>query len=85
LVRVYQGGKDATVTAALSAAIIDALGEAVFESHETLGSSRFSRDRSTEYRLVLPLSRLAPGPHLLTLDATLGKEVARRAVRFDVR
>ncbi|MCX6539304.1 MAG: VWA domain-containing protein [Acidobacteria bacterium] len=85
LVRVYQGGKDATVTAALSAAIIDALGEAVFESHETLGPSRFGRDRSTEYRLVLPLSRLAPGPHLLTLDATLGKEVARRAVRFDVR
>jgi VWFA-related protein len=85
LVRAYQGGTGTMRPVALSMAIIDSNGAVVFQAHETLGPDRFAKDRAAEYRLDLPLARLGAGPHLLTIDATFGKETAHRAVRFDVR
>jgi hypothetical protein len=50
-----------------------------------LDPERFDATRAVEHRLDLPLSRLAPGPYLLTIDAHLGKQATRRDVRFTVR
>jgi hypothetical protein len=41
--------------------------------------------RSADVKYVLPLSRLSPGPHLLTIEATLGTTTVRRDVRFEVK
>ena len=41
--------------------------------------------RSADVKYPIPMSRLSPGPHLLTIDATLGTSTVSRAVRFDVK
>jgi len=41
--------------------------------------------RSADVKYVLPLSRLSPGPHLLTIEASLGAETVRRDIRFQLR
>jgi len=37
-----------------------------------------------DFRMDLPIARLAPGPYLLTFEVRHGNETARRDVRFDV-
>ena len=83
--RAYQGGKEAARAVTIEAAIVDARGSTVFRSDETLGPDRFAASRTAEFRLDLPLGRLGAGPHALMVDATLGKDVVRRAARFTVR
>jgi len=83
--RVYQGGKKALAPVTLTSRIVDGRGTAVFDATESVGADRFSANRAADYRLDLPLARLAPGLHLLTIDAQSGKVTARRAVRFVVR
>jgi VWFA-related protein len=83
--RVYEGGTNAPAPVAVTARIVDGNGATVFETAETLGPDRFSSARAADYRLDLPIPRLAPGPHLLTIEATIdGKTSARRDVRFAV-
>ncbi len=41
--------------------------------------------RAAEVRFEIPLERLGPGAHLLTFEATSGRVVARRDVRFVVK
>jgi len=41
--------------------------------------------RSADVKYALPLSRLSPGAHLLTIEATLGTTTLRRDIRFDIR
>jgi VWFA-related protein len=41
--------------------------------------------RTADVKYQIPMSKLAPGPHLLTIEATLGATTIRRDVRFDVR
>jgi VWFA-related protein len=83
--RVYQGDAALLTPVVLAARIVDERGGTVFESADTLGVDRFSVGRTADYRLNLPLTRLAPGPHLLTITATAGKLTAARDVRFTVR
>jgi len=41
--------------------------------------------RTAGIKYAIPLSGLAPGPYLLTFEATLGQTTVRRDVRFEVR
>ena len=41
--------------------------------------------RMADTRFPIPLTKLAPGPHLLTLEASLGTTTIRRDVRFSVK
>jgi VWFA-related protein len=83
--RIYQGGAALLTPVAVAARIVDERGRTVFESTDTLGADRFSAARAADYRLDLPLTPLAPGPHLLTIQATAGKHTASRDVRFTVQ
>jgi hypothetical protein len=57
--------------------------EVVFDRPLRIGSDEFD-GRAHDYRFELPLARLQPGPHLLTLEVT-GPASLRRDVRFEVR
>jgi hypothetical protein len=41
--------------------------------------------RAAEFRLDLPIATLTPGPHLLTIQVSLGKSSITRGARFTVR
>ncbi len=81
---VYQGGDRALSPVTFRARILDALNTGVFESVRTLDAALFTSARAAEHRLDIPLASLRPGPHLLTLEATMGKSQVRRDVRFTV-
>jgi len=81
---VYQGGGQALAPVTIRARIVDSMNTEVFESVRTLDAALFNSRRAADYRLDLPLASLRPGPHLLTLEATMGKSHDRRDVRFTV-
>lgn len=83
-VRVYQGGRRTPAPASLVIRILDAAGRDVFRRTDTLAPESFGATRDGDYRIELPLVRLSPGPHVLTIEATVGSDVARGAVRFAV-
>jgi VWFA-related protein len=84
-VRLYQGGSAQAGPLVVAATIVDSRGGVVFERSETIGAARFGADRAAEYRLDLPIERLQPGLHLLTIETSLGQKRVRREVRFAVR
>ena len=45
--------------------------------------SRLLRAADVQYRI--PFDRLGPGPHLLTIEATMGGTTFRRDVRFGIK
>ena len=51
---------------------------------QVLEPARFV-NRAADVNFELPLAALKPGPYLLTIEATLGKTIARRDVRFEIR
>jgi VWFA-related protein len=81
---VQQGGtRPEPVT--LVTRIVDPDGTVVVDDTQTLGPERFGDRKGVDYRFDLPVSRLAPGEYLLTIQATAGKQEERRNVRFSVR
>jgi VWFA-related protein len=84
-VRVYQRRKDAGGPVNVTARVIDASDRPVFEDAATLPAERFSSDRAADYRLQLPVERLAAGEYLLTIDAKQGEHAARRGLRFTIK
>jgi hypothetical protein len=83
--RAYQGGKLPPVPVTMKTTILDGAGTAVEERAEVLAAERFAPGRSTDLRVDVPVSRLAPGPHLLRIEAAAGAQVVRREVRFRIR
>ncbi len=84
LVRFYQGGRGRLRNLPVSLRIADANGEAIIQGDEVIAPSQFDAGRSTEWRFVLPLERLAPGDYLLTVEASLDDRQVARHVRFAV-
>ena len=82
--KVYQGGKGKLADVPLSVRIRDVHDAVVFEAPQTLTADRFDATRAAEYRLTLPIDKLAPGSYLLTMEGTLKKDTVRRDVRFQV-
>ena len=82
---VYQGGTAPLAPVATRVHVVDATAKSVFGGTATIPAGEFGQDRSAELKLAIPLQRLPPGDYLLTLEAELGKNTARRDVRFTVR
>jgi VWFA-related protein len=82
--RVYQGGKDGMVAVPLSVRLRNQHDLLLMDRKEVLPIEMFTKDRSADVNIALPLERLPPGAYLLTLESTLGKTTAKREVRFDV-
>jgi len=84
--RVFQGDAGPPVAVTITTKVIDAAGAEVFAMSGELPVSAFDDNRSAAYPLDLPLSRLVPGPHLLSMTATRpdGRAI-RRDVVFHVR
>ena len=84
--RVYQAMKNTIVPVSLATRVIDRANRTVYGQTVTLPENAFNAaTHSAEYRLELPLGRLAPGEHLLAIDATAGGRMAQRAVRFSIK
>jgi VWFA-related protein len=82
--RVYQDGKAAALRATVTARIADTADRVVFDNVTELGAERFTT-QGADYRLEIPVERLASGEFLLTIEAAQGERVARRGLRFTVR
>jgi hypothetical protein len=83
--QINQGGDAVLAPVALAIRIVNDHDATVFERTGSVGADLFATSlRSANQRFVLPLSTLAPGAYLLTVEATLGKTTARRDVRFEV-
>ena len=66
--------------------IVDAKSQVVFSNVETFATDRFTTARAADVGLNLPLTRLQPGPHLLTIEARASERaIATRQVPFEVR
>jgi VWFA-related protein len=83
--RVYQDAKATVKPATVTARITDAADRVVFDQAAPLTADLFTATHGADYRLELPLERLASGEYLLTIDAAQDGRVARRGVRFTVR
>lgn len=82
--RVYQGGKDALAAVPLRIQLRNQDDFLIMNRQESLPAETFSKERSADVNIAVPLERLAPGAYLLTLESTLGKTTVKREVRFDV-
>ena len=82
--RVYQRAKGPAVSVVMAARIVSSTGANAFDTTETIRADQFNAARTAEYAIHLPVDRLALGPYLLTIEARLGKNAARRDVRIDV-
>jgi VWFA-related protein len=85
-VRIYQGTSrdDALVPIELRTSLINAEGKAVAGGASVLTVGQFSKARTAEHYISLPLAALTPGEYLLRLEASGKARVAGRAVRFRV-
>ncbi len=81
-VRIYQQGRKAVGAVSISARVVDGSGRMVDQVDDTVSAERFSKAGAADYRFNLPLSILAPGPHLLTIEAKAAGTSIRRDVRF---
>jgi hypothetical protein len=69
----------------VTARIVDGQDRTAFTTETTLEPSALGAQRQADYRLELPLDRLAAGEYLLTLAASTATTSARRDLRFTVR
>jgi VWFA-related protein len=83
--RIYQHAKGTLSSVRLDMHVVDDHDNASFHSTETLSADQFEPVRAVERRYDVPVRDFAPGPYLLTIEATAGKATARRDVRFTVK
>ena len=82
--KIYQGGNGKPTDVPLSVRIRDVRDKVVFETSQNLNAARFDATGAAEYRLAVPVDKLAPGPYLLTIEGKLKKDTVRRDVRFEM-
>lgn len=83
--RIYRSRKESQ-TVEITARVTDANGREVTSERASLGAERFTGPhRSADFSYQLPLQRIRPGAHLLTIEATAAGATARRDIRFSVR
>lgn len=80
--QLYLRGRAASAVT-ITARVVDRTGVTVDEVREPVAAARFSPAGVAEFRYHLPLAILAPGPHLLTIEAAAGDSpTIRKDVRF---
>lgn len=82
--RVCQGGKQPVAPVRIVVSVVDSRGATAFENADTLEAARFENGRVADRWIEIPIARLKSGPHLLAVEATVDKAVARRDARFAV-
>jgi hypothetical protein len=82
---LYQGVGHQLMPGYLTAEIQDDHGRRVFRHEARLIPEAYGTNRATAFSLEVPLSRLQPGEHLLTVSARHGSATARRDARFRVQ
>lgn len=83
--RVYQAGSE-RVPVTVTAELFDASDVRRYENAQRVEATGFEPDGGAALRFEVPLVRLEPGPHLLSVTARLpGGRTARRDVVFRVR
>ena len=84
-VRVYQGSRARPSPASIQTRIVDARDAEVHASSVELPVEKFSGSPlATDFLARLPLSGLASGEYLLTIEATAGEHRVSRQARFIV-
>ena len=83
--RVYQGGGDKLAPVPVKVTMTDSTGKSVFSATDAVGPDRFAVERAADYQFRLPLATLTAGDYLLTFETMMGKQGARRDVRFTVK
>jgi VWFA-related protein len=86
-VRIYQGTsrRDPLQPVQLRGFLVDAKGQTVSGESVVLTEAQFTNGRTNDHVVALPIANLASGDYLLRIEATMGKRVAGRAVRFRLR
>jgi VWFA-related protein len=79
--RVYQSESAKPRAVTVRARILDASNRLVFDRTTALSAQQF-RNGAADYLLDLPVAQLAPGAHLLTIEASAGRAPVGRQVRF---
>ena len=82
---IYQGESRTSVPVTLKTQIQDAAGKMVVEKTETIGVDRFGTSRAARIEFPVPLSTLAPGPYLMTFEASIGSTTVKRDVVFQIK
>jgi hypothetical protein len=83
--RLTQGGSSPPTAVRIAATIRNETNGVDVERTTTVDASSFDARRSADYLLKLPLDTLARGPHLLTIEMSLGKTVVTRDARFTIQ
>ena len=81
--RIYQRGRKDALPVRISARVLDREGSGVWSNAEDMGRERFAAAGEADYRVVLPVSTLAPGHYLLEVAAADGRSTVRRELRFE--
>jgi VWFA-related protein len=81
-VRVYQGLARPVTPGYVVARIVDDHDRPVFNQESRILSEQFGAGRALDFYVDVPVGRLAAGDYLLTVEARVGNETARRDARF---
>jgi VWFA-related protein len=83
--RVHQGGKSPIAPLRLRMTVRNSSNVQVAERLEEINSAQFNTARFADVVLDVPIARLLPGAHLLTIEGSAGTVVARRHSRFEMK
>jgi hypothetical protein len=83
-VRVHQGGTRPLMPVVVATRLRNDRDVAVYDVAITLDPGSFAARRAADHQIDIPMARLATGPYLLSVEATLGKMTVGRDVRFVV-
>jgi VWFA-related protein len=84
-VRIYQSRNATSESIQVTMRILDAADRAVVDAKQTLDSGPLGQSGHADLQYPIPVERLSSGPHVLMIEAARGRQVARSAVRFDIR
>jgi VWFA-related protein len=76
--RVFQGASTPLAAVTMAAKVLDVTDTVVFDAASTLPESAFDNVRSAPFELALPLAKLSRGPHLLSVTATVRRDLVFR-------
>jgi VWFA-related protein len=82
--QVYQG-RGAPDRVVVASSVQNANGNVVWQDSRALEAAAFATTRAAPFEFELPLTSLGTGLHLLTVEATRGRDAARQHVQFEVR
>ena len=82
--RVYQGGKGRVVPVRMLAKVTNERNSVASNQDTVIGVDDFGNTRSADYRVMLPVTDLAPGHYILEIEAQSGARHLKRSARFTI-